>query len=187
MRIPGLRNKQQNSNLQWLRDHKLSMNRTIIEAQCDVIPDEYSERGSALVEFLLVGLPLLIPALIFFGAIHQVGSDRAKTAMVARQALQAFVTAYDDIEGHVRISYLLERYSDLLGRTTQTKTNGNWQSLQIDSSKISHSTFSYSLRCSSIPCIKPGARVELILYRGTSIDSRVVIATMRSYVSRWHN
>lgn len=149
--------------------------------------NEYSERGSALVEFLLIGLPLLIPALIFFGAIHQVGGDRAKSTMIARQALQAFVTARDDVEGHLRISYLLDRYSELLGSARQTRANGNWERLQLDSTKISKSQFSYSLRCASIPCISPGARVELILYRGTSIDSRVVIATTRSYVSKWHD
>ena len=148
-----------------------------------------SEGGSALVEFLVIGLPLLIPALLFFSAMHQVGGDRARVTMIARQSLQAFVTARDDVEGNLRIAYLLERYSSIVGKTNGISAGGDWRSLGAGGSSgtLSKSNFSYSLRCQSIPCIKPGSRVELILYRGVSVDSRVVIATVRSYVSKWHN
>ena len=153
--------------------------------------DQLSERGSALVEFLVVGLPLLIPALIFFSAIHQVGGDRAKVTMIARQSLQAFVTARDDIEGNLRVAYLLERYGSMVGVKSGISASGEWRSLSVGGSNtggaISKSDFSYSLRCQSIPCIRPGSRVELVLYRGVSVDSRVVIATVRSYVSKWHD
>ena len=158
-------------------------------------------------EFLVVGLPLLIPALIFFSAIHQVGGDRAKVTMIARQSLQAFVTARDDIEGNLRVAYLLERYGSMVGEKSGISASGEWRSLSVggsntggansdgansgsargSSSTISKSDFSYSLRCQSIPCIRPGSRVELVLYRGVSVDSRVVIATVRSYVSKWHD
>ena len=151
--------------------------------------DQLSERGSALVEFLVVGLPLLIPALIFFSAIHQVGGDRAKVTMIARQSLQAFVTARDDVEGNLRVAYLLERYSSMVGEKSRISAGSDWRSLSArgSSGTISKSDFSYSLRCQSIPCIRPGSRVELVLYRGVSVDSRVVIATVRSYVSKWHD
>ena len=150
---------------------------------------QLSEHGSALVEFLVVGIPLLVPALIFFSAIHNVGGDRAKVTKIARQSLQVFVTARDDVEGNLRITYLLERYSSIVGQKSGISAGGDWRSLSASGSSgtMSKSNFSYSLRCQSIPCIKAGSRVELILYRGVAVDSRVVIATVRSYVSKWHN
>ena len=51
------------------------------------------ERGSATSEFILIALPLFVPALLFFVAISQVSRAEMEASMLAREALKAFVSS----------------------------------------------------------------------------------------------
>ena len=202
------------------------------------------QRGSATSEFVLLALPLFVPALIFFVSISQVSRAEMEGSMLAREALKAFTTGQDDMEGHLRVRLLLNQYGELstrganLGSSRQSgvANNDNFNSSQGNSnpgnsnpgnsnpgnsnqtnskeagsrnSEPSRSSrIEYSLRCSTSPCIMPGAEVEITLFSivdlGAELDSmtksansfwgsdqrgiarqRMVIASARGFVDKW--
>ena len=207
------------------------------------------QRGSATSEFVLLALPLFVPALIFFASISQVSRAEMEGSMLAREALKAFTTGQDDREGHLRVRLLLNQYSELStrganpgssresgvainddinsgqanlnqGNSNQGNSNqgnsyqgnsnqGNSKEAGSTNSEPSRSSrIEYSLRCSTSPCILPGAEVEITLFSivdlGSEIDSltkspssfwgsdqteiarqRIVIASARGFVDKW--
>ena len=197
------------------------------------------QRGSATSEFVLLALPLFVPALIFFASISQVSRAEMEGSMLAREALKAFTTGQDDREGHLRVRLLLNQYSELStrganpgssresdvaindninssqanlnqGNSNQGNSNqGNSKGAESRNSELSRSSrIEYSLRCSTSPCILPGAEVEITLFSivdlGSEIDSltkspssfwgsdqteiarqRIVIASARGFVDKW--
>lgn len=192
------------------------------------------QRGSATSEFVLLALPLFVPALIFFASISQVSRAEMEGSMLAREALKAFTTGQDDREGHLRVRLLLNQYSELSTRganpgssresgvainddinsgqanLNQGNSNqGNSKGAESRNSELTRSSrIEYSLRCSTSPCILPGAEVEITLFSivdlGSEIDSltkspssfwgsdqteiarqRIVIASARGFVDKW--
>lgn len=197
------------------------------------------QRGSATSEFVLLALPLFVPALIFFASISQVSRAEMEGSMLAREALKAFTTGQDDREGHLRVRLLLNQYSELStrganpgssresgvainddinsnqanlnqGNSNQGNSNqGNSKGAESRNSELTKSSrIEYSLRCSTSPCILPGAEVEITLFStvdlGSEIDSltkspssfwgsdqteiarqRIVIASARGFVDKW--
>jgi hypothetical protein len=156
----------------------------------------FDERGSATSEFILIALPLFIPALLFFVSISQVSRAEMEASMLAREALKAFVSSDNDAEAHVRTRLLLSQYSKLT--TSERKTRSSQNSLSEK----------YSISCSTYPCIQPGTQVELTLFSLIDVESeisgieqtpgnawgdngnqiekrRVAIASARGYVDKW--
>ena len=156
----------------------------------------FDERGSATSEFILIALPLFIPALLFFVSISQVSRAEMEASMLAREALKAFVSSDNDAEAHLRTRLLLSQYSKLT--TSERKTRSSQNSLSEE----------YSISCSTYPCIQPGAQVELTLFSLIDVESeisgieqtsgnawgvngnqiekrRVAIASARGYVDKW--
>ncbi|NCX33597.1 MAG: hypothetical protein EB019_02545 [Actinobacteria bacterium] len=156
----------------------------------------FDERGSATSEFILIALPLFIPALLFFVSISQVSRAEMEASMLAREALKAFVSSDNDAEAHLRTRLLLSQYSKLT--TSERKTRSSQNSLSEE----------YSISCSTNPCIQPGTQVELTLFSLIDVESeisgieqtpgnawgvngnqiekrRVAIASARGYVDKW--
>jgi hypothetical protein len=154
------------------------------------------ERGSATSEFILIALPLFLPALLFFLSISQVSRAEMEASMLAREAIKAFVSSENDAEAHLRTRLLLDQYSQLVASGRNTSSSGN--------SLSDH----YSISCSSYPCIQPGAQVELTLFSFIDVESeissieqtpgnawgvdgnkiekrRIAIASARGYVDKW--
>ena len=182
------------------------------------------QRGSATSEFVLLALPLFVPALIFFASISQVSRAEMEGSMLAREALKAFTTGQDDREGHLRVRLLLNQYGELSTRGANpgssresgvainddiNSNQGNSKGAESRNSELTRSSrIEYSLRCSTSPCILPGAEVEITLFSivdlGSEIDSltkspssfwgsgqteiarqRIVIASARGFVDKW--
>ena len=161
------------------------------------LPEE--QRGSATSEFVLLALPLFIPALIFFASISQLARAEMEASMLAREALKAFTTSEDDIQGHLRVRLLLNQYREISARGTNTGSSvksgsfiennsdsGHADSSHADSShEISKSADSiiselseanridYSIRCSTSPCMLPGTEVEITLFSMVNLESEV--------------
>lgn len=156
----------------------------------------FDERGSATSEFILIALPLFIPALLFFVSISQVSRAEMEASMLAREALKAFVSSDNDAEAHLRTRLLLSQYSELTASDRKTRSSQNSLSEE------------YSISCSTYPCIQPGTQVELTLFSLIDVESeisgieqtpgnawgvngnqiekrRVAIASARGYVDKW--
>ena len=84
--------------------------------------------------------------------------------MLAREALKAFVTSENDIEGHLRTRLLLNQYLEL---------SSNRDSRGASSALARNGSIEYSIRCSTYPCITPGSEVEITLYSAIDLDSEL--------------
>ncbi|MBU3716316.1 MAG: hypothetical protein FGM63_04680 [Candidatus Nanopelagicaceae bacterium] len=156
----------------------------------------FDERGSATSEFILIALPLFVPALLFFVSISQVSRAEMEASMLAREALKAFVSSENDAEAHLRTRLLLNQYSQFGASYRESISSGNSLSDQ------------YSISCSASPCIQPGTQVELTLFSFIDVESellaiertpgnawgtysnkidkrRIAIASARGYVDKW--
>jgi len=126
------------------------------------------ERGSAIAEFVLMALPLLLPATLFFVAMNQSATVNMNTSLMARQAVAAFTTGEDDRQAHARVQTLIDEYK------------------RIDPAI---SSVDYRVACQTYPCITPGSAVELLLnvhFRTVKIgNSKGALASVNSsnYVS----
>lgn len=135
--------------------------------------------GSATGEFVLVALPLFLPALLFFLAMSHISRSEMESSFIAREAVRAFTTGSDDQAAHARVKALLGEYNK--------------------------SNLSYRVVCSTQPCISPGAEVELSVFelqggelysensmsagfsggsKGTNLE-RTIVATARGFVDKW--
>lgn len=162
------------------------------------------ESGSATTEFILIALPLLVPALLFFLSLSQASRAEMEASMLAREALQTFVTSSNDNEGHQRTKLLLSEYSKIsaprIGRKVGDSIEGE--------AKSNIHEIQYSINCSTNPCIQPGAAVELTLFMSIDIEAevegiqqapqnawgisgrqirnqRTAVASARGYVNKW--
>ena len=122
--------------------------------------DFRDEHGSATGEFVLIALPLFLPALLFFLAMSQIARAEMETTFIAREAVRAFTTGSDDDSAHARVRSLLAEY-DL-------------------------SPLSYQVLCSTQPCITPGAEVELIVFEELD-DVRLSEGSISSGSNFWNS
>lgn len=110
------------------------------------------ECGSAVAEFVLVALPLFLPALLFFLAMNQVSRAEMEADFLAREAVQVFTSSSNDLLAHARVNKLLHEYS------------------QLHDKRLDGAIVKYSVRCSNFPCITPGGAVELEVDLEFAID-----------------
>jgi len=128
------------------------------------------ESGSAIAEFLLVALPLFIPALILFVVTNKSGQAQFNQTLLTRQALAAFTAAVDDNQGELRIQAMLRSYE----RSDSRLRN-----------------IAYQLRCESRPCVTPGSAVEIELTTQLSISgisgrqTQEIRTRARGFVDKW--
>ena len=191
----------------------MNMKQRMTNSKCGPLEDQ---RGSATSEFVLLALPLFIPALIFFVSISQVSRAEMEVSMLAREALKAFTTGQDDIEGHLRVRLLLNKYTEISGRGTSpgstnelSRQSQNSKGGNLNSSELrSTSRIDYSIRCTTSPCILPGAEVEITLFSIIDLESeltsltsspskhwgtgqedvdkqRLAVASARGFVDKW--
>ena len=152
-----------------------------------------------MAEFVLLALPLFVPALIFFLSMSQTARSEMEASMVAREALKTFTTSENDLLGHIRVRALLEEYEEISGFTTQFIADPKDQP-----STYPQNILEYSVRCEAFPCLTPGAQVELTLFLNFSIlnigyssqtmgessdaiqKERRAIGTAVGFVDRWN-
>ena len=154
------------------------------------------ESGSAVAEFVLLALPLFIPALLFFISLSNSINSEMESSMLAREAVTTFVGGLNDGQAHAKTRLLLNEYEKL--------------SAKLSSSNPNSERINYFVRCEATPCITPGAAVNLTLYIDYLIDnelnaisqspawsktggapisdlngSRKAIASATAYVDKW--
>jgi len=102
------------------------------------------DSGSAIVEFVVLALPLMIPIIIYLGAVHENSALKNDLHNLARQSARAFITSPNE-------SYESARLQSIV-RIFQTRI------LQPDGiSEIPIVT----VECSASPCLTPDAKVKV--------------------------
>lgn len=126
------------------------------------------ERGSATTEFVLLALPLFLPALLFFLSLSNSANSEMEVSFLARQAVNAFVGGKNDLEAHIRVDALLKEFQK---NEMPEKSN--------------EGIIKYSIRCSDFPCITRGGEVELRLQIEDSANNTSSTSIARSTVDKW--
>ena len=155
------------------------------------------EEGSAVAEFVLLALPLFLPALLFFITLANSINSEMEASMLARQAVSAFVSGQDDGQAHSRVRLLLKEYEKLNYQEIRTTVEeNNLKNLQ----NSTDGRISYVVDCEAKPCITPGAKVQLTLYLEYSVANKIAainkspaiingdrraIASATAYVDKW--
>jgi hypothetical protein len=123
------------------------------------------EKGSALVEFVALALPLFIPLFIFLGHYGQRSDMEAVMRSLSREMARAFVTGTEDSMAFAQADKVFEQGGEILG-------------LQQD---LERNNLKYSIACRNFPCISPDNEVVITL---TTEDPQISIASVE-YVSPW--
>lgn len=131
-------------------------------------PDYMDERGSATTEFVLLALPLFLPALLFFISLSNTANSEMEASFLARQAVNTFVGGKNDLEAHIRVDALLKEF----------------QKNEM-AEKSNEGIIKYSIRCSDFPCITRGGEVELTLQIKDSASNTSSMSIARSNVDKW--
>jgi len=102
------------------------------------------EEGSAVVEFIVLALPLLIPLTIYLGIVHSNSTINSDLHNLARQSARAFITSPDEGFEEARITSVLNEFESRV-----FIPNGISEIPKIN------------IECSATPCLTPDARVKV--------------------------
>lgn len=123
------------------------------------------ERGSAVLEFVALALPLFIPLFIYLNSYAVASDTQSSLRTLGREMSRGFVTSEND-EVADRVSYeIFVKGANLLGFGEE----------------IASGSLSYRYHCSESPCISPNSEVVITI---TSAQSKVSVSTVE-YVSAW--
>ena len=103
-----------------------------------------NDAGSAVVEFVILAIPLFLPVMFYLGAIHQSASISADLGSLARQSARAFITSPSENFEEARMQTVLELF-----RKKILEPEGI--------SAIPVITFT----CSATPCLTPDSKVKV--------------------------
>lgn len=113
-------------------------------------PLEDRDRGSAAIEFVAIGMLLLVPLVYVVIALGRIQAASFAADGSAREAARAFVTAADDQDGHRRATTAVR-----LGLLDQGFTDPRDGALTVE--------------CSTAACLTPGSQVRVL------VEVRVVL------------
>lgn len=153
----------------------------MIQNQDTCAIDDLAESGSAVLEFIMIALPLIASALIFFISMHHSGLSQSQGSALAREAVHAFVEAESDAQGYLVVTRLLTAYESSSRMMLDVKSD------EITGNRIiTHpAQLSFSVHCSRSPCISPSTSVEITIFSDNSQGKVQAIGKARSSVSRW--
>jgi Flp pilus assembly protein TadG len=102
------------------------------------------DSGSAIIEFVLLAVPLLIPMIMYLGMIHENSVINSDLHNLARQGARAFITSSDDIDEGARMQAIVQLFTEKV-----FVPHGISQVPAI------------SVECSSTPCLSANSRVKV--------------------------
>jgi Flp pilus assembly protein TadG len=104
----------------------------------------WNDEGSAVVEFVVLAIPLFIPLIMYFGAIHENESLNSDLHNLARQGARAFISSPDESFEYARMQSVIHAFASLV----------------LVPQGISE-TPTLSFECSATPCLTPDSRVKV--------------------------
>ncbi len=123
------------------------------------------QRGSAVLEFVALALPLFIPLFLFLNQYALHSSTESSLRTLSREMARAFVTSENDQVANRVTFEVFSRGAEILGFQEEL-TNGNLR---------------YSFHCKNSPCISPNNEITITVQ--SDIAGRSISAI--EYVSPW--
>lgn len=127
-----------------------------------------SEQGSAVVEFVLLAIPLFIPIILFMSTFADLSDKESIARTLARESVRGFVLSRGDISAYSTAHHIANEGAMALG---------------LDSHEIS--SMSVNIRCEAWPCITPRNRISLTITFYSNQGHREIKATAEEVLSPW--
>ena len=102
------------------------------------------EEGSAIIEFVLLAVPLLIPIVMYLGVVHTNSKIHSDLHNLARQSARAFITSSDESFESARMQSILAIFE-----VRVLKPDGISEIPTL------------SVECAAAPCLTPNSRVKV--------------------------
>ena len=135
-----------------------------------------NEEGSAIVEFVVLGLPLFLPLFIFLTSLAQISSDQRIVQSLARQVARGFVTAPDETAARSRVEVIKGVFQEKYFKTNSSNL----------SSKSSRFIEIY-LSCSANPCLTLNSKVSVTAQLTSRDGQHKYLATATEIVDAWRS
>ena len=102
------------------------------------------QEGSAVIEFVVLALPLLLPLTVYLNEVHQNSIINSDLHNLARQSARAFITSSDDNYEQARMQTVLTLFENKIFRPAGIPEN---PTLKIE--------------CSATPCLTPDSQIKV--------------------------
>lgn len=123
------------------------------------------EEGSAIVEFVVLALPLFLPLFIYLNQYATTSDAQGALRTLSREMARGFVTSENDAVA-TRVTFeIFSKGAEVLGF----------------SEEVSSGSLTYTFDCKSSPCISPNNEIVITI---KSEKSGALISTVE-YVSPW--
>lgn len=126
------------------------------------------ESGSAIVEFVVLAIPLFIPIFIYLNTFASVSGNEAIVRTLAREGLRAYVASDSDHAGREVSAQALSVIAAHLGLTS-----------------VEIATLSARYECSDNPCLSPSGRIRLTVSYIDRQSHRTIEGSAQEHVSPW--
>lgn len=126
------------------------------------------ERGSAIVEFVALAIPLFIPIFIYLNHFASISGNEEIARVLAREGLRAYVASDSDHAGRVVSAQALSVIATHLGLT---------------SDEIRSLAARYE--CTNYPCFSADGRIRLTITFIDQRSHRMVEASAQEHLSPW--
>jgi Flp pilus assembly protein TadG len=127
-----------------------------------------SEDGSAVVEFVLLAIPLFIPIILFMGSFADISDKESIARTLARESVRGFALSRGDISAYSTAQHIATEGATALG---------------LDSNEVS--SMKVDIRCEASPCITPRNRISLTIIFYSNQGHREIRATAEEVLSPW--
>lgn len=127
-----------------------------------------SDDGSAIVEFVVLAIPLFLPIILFMASFSDISDKEAIARTLARESIRGFVLSHGDISAYSSAHQIATQGALALGLSSK----------EISSMRI-------HVQCASWPCITPRNRISLTLTFYSSQSRREIKATTEELLSPW--
>ena len=122
----------------------LSLNRRYLRIPISVTRSWAADEGSAIIEFVLLAIPLLVPLIMYLGVVHEDSTINSDLHNLARQSARAFITSSDESFESARLQTVLVVFEE---KVLKPHGIGEVPTLSVE--------------CSSTPCLTPDSRVRV--------------------------
>lgn len=123
------------------------------------------EEGSAIVEFVILALPLFIPLFIYLNQYAVTSDAQGSLRTLSREMARGFVTSENDVVAERVTFEIFSKGAEVLGF----------------SDELSSGSLTFSFECKINPCISPNNEIVITL---KSTKSGTSISTVE-FVSPW--
>lgn len=110
-----------------------------------------NEEGSAILEFIMIALPLFIPLSLYLNSVNASAQGTIELQNMARQVARAFVTSPTEGLAATRANEVLSVYQNQI-----LPTHGSRELLSL------------SISCEAQPCLTPNAKVAITISESPS-------------------